>query len=249
MTGWCDFRSDPRMKTRQLPFVVCLLLILPGTPLPAAEPWAEALAQMPLATTNGVVLREQNCVRLLLQSFRRDERVKALVFMPGATDEFYMFHRAQALVTNASPTLMDAVAALTNHTYIRATFLAPLLILHTDEDPITPLIQVLDEPTAAKVRAAKLSRQGVYFDMDYDHIRRVLRSTFHLTMTPDSRSPDSWHFFRHSFAAYDLNGWEALQAITLAGKETLRIERKKLVFEGDLRVRQRPQFPTGAPAQ
>ena len=58
---------------------------------------------------------------ILLNSFRRNPAVQALIFMPGATDEFYFFRRARARLTNNAPTLLDAVTALTNQTYIRAT--------------------------------------------------------------------------------------------------------------------------------
>ena len=83
---------------------------------------------MPLAA-NGSVLNETNCVPLLLRSFRSNDVVKGIVFMPGATDEFFFFHKAKATLTNPSPTLLDAVSALTNQTEIRADFRPPLLLL------------------------------------------------------------------------------------------------------------------------
>ena len=86
-------------------------------------------------------LNRTNCVRLMLKSFQASDAVKALVFMPGATDEFYMFRRARARLNGGSPTLLDAVAALTNQTYIRASYQKPLLLLHTDEDPMQPSIR------------------------------------------------------------------------------------------------------------
>ena len=65
-----------------------------------------------------------------------------------------------------------------------------------------------------------------------------------MEILPAKYSPDSWHFYRHSFAGWDLNGWEALQAVLLAGKTTCHIEkqgglslrRTVIVFEQDRRM-------------
>jgi len=54
--------------------------------------------------------------------------------MPGATDEFYFSGARHATLTNSNPSLLDAVTALTNQTYIHATFQPPLL--HTTEDSL-----------------------------------------------------------------------------------------------------------------
>ena len=90
----------------------------------------------------------------MLKSFQVNEVVKALVFMPGATDEFYMFRRARARLNGTSPTLLDAVIALTNQTYIHVDYQKPLLLLHTDEDPMQPGIRFegagLEEKLAAE---------------------------------------------------------------------------------------------------
>src|SRR5437868_5817594 len=116
--------------------------------------WPAALAQMPLGTAT-TELNRTNCVPTLLQAFRSNDLVKALIFMPGATDEFYMFRRARASLTNSGPTLLDAVRALTNQTFIRVTFLPPLLLLHTDEDPLEPLITFEYPPLAEKMKQTR----------------------------------------------------------------------------------------------
>ena len=68
----------------------------------AVEEWQTALDRMPLGT-NVTQLNRSNCVGILLRALQSNNVVKALVFMPGATDEFYMFRRAKAALTNASP--------------------------------------------------------------------------------------------------------------------------------------------------
>ena len=107
---------------------------------------------MPLGT-NVTQLNRTNCVNLMLHAFQSNVVVKALIFMPGATDEFYFFRRAKAELTNASPSLLDAITALTNQTLIRATYQAPLLILHTDEDPTNVLSAIKDVKTASRLAA------------------------------------------------------------------------------------------------
>ena len=95
---------------------------------------------------------------------------------------------------------------------------------------------------AVKLRQAAFPRHGIYADVDWDHLLPVIRKAYHVKLLPGYRSLDSWHFFRHSFAGWNLGGWEALEAISLAGKERIRIERKQVVFEGDTRTRARPKF-------
>src|ERR1044071_3476249 len=84
-----------------------------------ADDWQKALKQMPLATP-ATELNRSNCVPLILNSFQSNDVVKALIFMPGATDEIYFFRRVRAQLTNANLSLLDAIVALTNQTYIRA---------------------------------------------------------------------------------------------------------------------------------
>jgi hypothetical protein len=205
----------------------------------AAEPWQTALSQMPLAA-NVSELNESNCVKLMLHSFASNQVVKALIFMPGATDEFYMFHRAKARLTN-SPSLLDAVTALTNQTLIRATFYPPLLLLHTDEDPLQPVIVVQHPATAQKFMSARFLPYVLYFDRDWNFIQPILKSRLKSDIRPWRNSQDSWHFYRHSFAAWGLTDWEALEAITLAGKTKCTIQHNRLIFEGDARVRATPK--------
>ena len=54
-------------------------------------------------------------------------------------------------LTNANPSLLDAVTALTNQTFIQATFQPPLLLLHTTEDSWDGFATVKNEKTAAKL--------------------------------------------------------------------------------------------------
>jgi hypothetical protein len=220
---------------------ICICLYLSGFAAIAEETWQNALAQMPLGT-NVTQLNRTNCVKLMLQAFGSNDVVKGLVFMPGATDEFYMFRRAKAALTNASPTLLDAVNALTNQTLIRVTFRPPLLLLHTDEDPLVPIAEIKDTETAARIERTPFIAHAVYFDRDWDYLLPILTKTLKAKFIPILHSRNSWHFYRHSFAAWNLNGREALEAVALAGKTTFTVGRKKVAFQGDVRVRAVPKI-------
>jgi hypothetical protein len=187
-------------------------------------------------------------VEVMLKAFQSNDVVKALIFMPGATDEFYMFKRARTRLTNASPTLLDAVSALTNQTFIRATFRAPFLLLHSDEDPLEPLITIEAESAVEKLKRTRFVARGVYNDRDWDFMQPILRDCVKTDIKPWRYSKASWHFYRHSFAAWNLNGWEALEAVALAGKTRFKVCRKSLLdfrgieveFKPDARVRSVP---------
>lgn len=193
-------------------------------------------------------LTRTNCVDVMLRAFQSNEVVKALIFMPGATDEFYMFKRARAQLTNASPTLLDAVSALTNQTLIKVTFRSPFLLLHTDEDPLEPLIAIESESAVEKFKRARFVTHGVYNDRDWDFMQPILRDSVKVDLRPWRYSKASWHFYRHSFAAWNLSGWEALEAVAFAGKTSFTVRRKSLVdfrqieveFKPDARVRTVP---------
>jgi hypothetical protein len=215
----------------------CLFLLMALVcPLAAQTTWQEEFAKMPL-TEPVTALNRHNCVRVMLESFKRNPAVKALIFMPGATDEFYFYRRARAALSNSAPTLLDAVMAITNQTYIRATFNPPFLVMHTAEDPDEPIIVIHDQRTAARIKKKHFEKHGVYNDRDWDYMQPILDFDLDTKMYPGLYSHESHHFFRHSFAEYDLNGWDALRAVALAGKTCFTVERKAVVFTGDVRVK------------
>lgn len=232
MTGRVFTRYSMRLAA------VALLWLAPAgarCPLQAQTTWQEAFAKMPL-TNRPPELNRSNCVAVMLGSFRRNPAVKGLIFMPGATDEFYFFRRARAQLTNRAPTLLDAVAALTNQTYIRATMRAPFLLLHTAQDPLEPIEVVLDQKAANSARRHKFAKAALYNDRDWDYVGHLLGFYLNTTMIPKQGSPSSNHFFRNSFAAFDLSGWEALEASALAAKTKFTVKKNQIVFEGDERV-------------
>lgn len=220
-----------------------LILVLAGVVSARAQStWQEALAKMPLPT--GIAeLNETNCVSTLLPAFQRNDAVKTLVFQPGATDEFYFFHRGCARLTNSNPTMLDAIVALTNQSLIKATFRAPFLILHTDEDPVEPVCDVQDAATAERVKSKKFAQHALYDDQDWDFMQPLLSFYLNTKVAPGLHVHETNHFFRHSFAGYDLSGWEVLQAVAMAGKTRFTVQKKKIVFQADGRFLTKPPVP------
>jgi hypothetical protein len=222
-------------------FIVALLVFVCAVAAPAAETWQTAMAQMPLGT-NIAELNKTNFANTVLNAFRENSSVKALVLMPGCTDEFYFFNRGLVRLTNAAPTLLDAITALTNQTLVRATFYPPYLLLHTHEDPVEPLIRIEDNEVAERLKKKPFAPHFLYLDRDWDYVQPILNRTFSSRLTgypeflPRAKTSASWHFFRHSLAAWNLNGWEALEALSLAGKTVITIQKRRVLFEGDLRV-------------
>jgi hypothetical protein len=202
---------------------------------------------MPLGA-NVAQLDQRNCIRLLLGAFQSNAVVKAIIFMPGATDEFYLFRRAKAALTNSAPSLLDAVCALTNQTQIRATFHAPFLLLHSDMDPLDLVIRIENQAAAERLKKTPFLSHLLCFDWDWDSLQPLLKRSLDLDVQPWRNSPKSWHFYRPCFAAWNLTGWEALEAAALAGKTrfTLRHRAKvffsqpQVIFEGDPRFRAIP---------
>ena len=224
-----------------LVLLTCSLVVASPKLCRATESWQEALAGMPLGAAPGE-LNRTNCVRIFLAAFRPNPTVKALVFMPGATDEFYLFRRATAALTNSNPTLLDAVVALTNQTFIHATFQAPFLLLHTDEDPLEPSNTIQAQKTAERLKTKVLVQQLNCDDWDWDALQPVLKRSLKIALRPWRYSKDSWHFYRHSLAAWNVDGLEALELAALAGKSKFTLRHREAVFEVDPRVLAAPKF-------
>src|SRR5580692_11031817 len=152
------------MKTAQL-FLLILACGFCGKVF-AEETWQDALSKMPL-DRSATELNRTNCVPLMLNAFQSNGVVKALIFMPGATDEIYFFRRAHATLPGAKPSLADAIAALTSQTYIRADFHPPFLLLHTTEDPLEPITVVQNKATAAKLQTRMVPDRLVFNDCEW----------------------------------------------------------------------------------
>jgi len=206
-----------------------------------AETWSDALAKMPLGQAVGE-LNRTNCVRLLLDAFQSNATVRAFIFTPGATDELYFFKRVCVPLTNASPTLLDAVAALTNQSPLRAAFRPPFFLLYSNEDVLDLIITNRHEPTVEKLKQRKSILYLRFDDRDWDQVRPVIIKQLGVDLKPWPKSRDSWHFYRHSFAGWNLTPWEAAQATALAGKTLFTVSRGRLTYELDPRFGALPKL-------
>lgn len=164
--------------------------------------------------------------------------------MPGATDEFYFFRRASAVVANDHPTLLDAVTALTNQTLIRCAFRNPLILFYSAEDTLDRINRVEDEGTAARIRKHRFPSSVLFNDRDWNSLHSSL--SFHLDtrFLPSPGSNESNHFYRHSLVAYGLEPIELLDSLSYAGKTVYSIQKRKILFELDGRFNERPVAPS-----
>ena len=220
--------------------LVVLILLLAGAFAARAQDWQKEFATMPLGEPVAE-LNRTNAARLMLGALKANPMVKALIFMPGATDELYFFDRDKARLTNASPTLLDAVAAYTNQTRIRATFRPPFLLLHSCEDPLQPTVIVEDPKTEERLRGKVYAKQFAYEDKPWEFLRREVGWNLNINTGPSGRSEPSYHFYRHTLAGFGLNGLEAIEAISMAGKTTVTVKKRALSFIADTRFNQRPE--------
>lgn len=187
-------------------------------------------------------LNRTNCIPVMLNAFQSNDVVKALIFMPGATDEISFFRRARATLPGENPSLANAIVALSSQTYIRADFRPPFLILHTTEDPKDPIAVVRNKGTAAKLQARVVPGRLVFNDCEWDKLRAALKKKLCVNLRPLSDTPDSWHFYRHNFAACGLTQWQLLEAIAMSGQTTFTVHWMTADFELDTRAGPTPGF-------
>ena len=219
-----------------------LSLLLTCSTVFAEEPtWPDALATMPLGT-NIHVLNQTNCAEVLLARFPSNSAVKAFVFMPGATDELYFFRRVNVVLTNANPTMLDAVIALTNQSPLRITNRGAFLLIYSCEDVLELDIKIQHEKTAEKLKMGKPLPHLLMIDRDWTQFLAVTQKKISPTLWPFPRTKESWHFYRHTFAGWNLTPWETLEAAAYSGKTKFTVVRGQVNFELDERVNQLPKL-------
>jgi hypothetical protein len=196
--------------------------------LMAQEGWRGALRKMPLSPDT--LLNRDNCLPLLLGAFQSNEVVKALVFLPAVSDDFYLLSRDRPKLDIKSDNLLDAIIALTNATPVRATFKAPLLLLHLDRDGLEFKMVISHRLTAKRLDQQCSFPNAVWIDWHWERLQPELQAALRMKVLPDGPSVDAWHFARHNMAAWNLSDWELLAALSLTGKTSISVERNRLVF-------------------
>lgn len=224
----------------KLRLIVMSLFLVRGAGA-AEETWMSALSRMPLTVSAGM-LNHTNCPQVLLGGFQSNATAKALIFMPGATDELFFFKRVQISLTNANPSLWDAIEALTNQSPLRVTFRAPFVLLYSGEDVLELDFKVQHERTQKKLQHGRPLPQLLAIDRDWTQLLGMIKKKIPVTLLPYERTPDSWHFYRHTFAGWNLTPWEVMEAAALAGKTKFTVVRNGVVFEVDPRVGEVPKL-------
>ena len=224
------------MKTLLLALIASISL-----PVLAGQDWQAALSRMPIGA-HITELNRTNCVPVILNAFQSNSVVKAIIFMPGATDELYFFKRARATLSGRNPSLADAIMALTRQTYIQADFRPPFLLLHTTEDALDPIAIVRNKSTAARLQARIVPDRFEFEDSEWDNVRAALKNKLSVGLRPFPNAPISWHFYRHNFAACGLTQWQLLEAVAMAGQTKFTVHWLTADFQLDLRSGPTPGF-------
>ena len=217
------------------------LVLICSSAIAGETDWTKALAAMPLGTNVGV-LNHTNCAEVLLNRFQSNAAVKALIFTPGATDELYFFRRVNVTLTNVNPTMLDAIVTLTNQSPLRVTNKGVFLLLYSCEDVLELDIKIQHAKTEEKIRAGKSLPHLLMIDRDWTQFLTVTQKKISPTLWPFPHTRQSWHFYRHTFAGWNLTPWETLEAAAYSGKTKFTVVRGQVNFELDVRVNELPKL-------
>jgi hypothetical protein len=193
---------------------------------------------MPLPAT-AQPLNRQTFIPVLLGAFQSNAAVKALVFLPGVADDFYLIHRDQPLRLRAD-NLHEALTALTNTTRAQVTFQAPWLLVHLDRDRLAANVRVRHQATAARLSNSPPRRRIQFCDRGWPSIQPELSQALSLPLLPKPNAREAMHLTRVNLAGWGLTDAEVLQALALAGGTTVTIQRNRASVEPGSRLGRGP---------
>lgn len=214
------------MRSRLL---VLLALLVLSPVLAAQDCWHDALKTMPLANRTAL-LNRSNTIPLLVESFRSNSSVKALVVLPAVTDDFYLINRDQPPLNLRAANVFEAITALTNATAVRVMFSSSFLLLHLDRDMIDPAVVIAHAPTADRLQGSRTWAHVAYCDEPWDRLQPALAEGLRLTVRPASDSAEGGHFYRVNLAGWQLTDLELLRAVALSSRTGISIERNRVTF-------------------
>ena len=197
--------------------------------LPSRADWSQELARMPLPINS--TLTRAVFIPLCLKSFRSNELVKAMIFLPGVPDDFYLINRDNSDLQIRANNLLQAMSALTNQTRIRVTFERPFLLLSGPRDRSRPTISIKNSRNESKLKISQTFPCLICADRHWDRLQPLLQENMGIAISPKASSSDAWHFARFNLSAYGLTDWELLSALSLGGKTKVTVERKRIRFE------------------
>jgi hypothetical protein len=205
----------------------CLVTGIAGA---AGQTWQDALRKMPLPESALPISRE-NCVSVCLTNFQSNTTVKALIFLPAVSDDFYLVNRDKPKLNITAGNLFEALSRLTNSTECQLTFTEPFLLVHLARDLRQPSIVIKDDTAAASLRRRKSLPTLICADKHWDSLQPILQKSLGFMIRPLPGSEDAWHFDRHNFAAHGLTDWEILSAVSLTAHTTAFAEKNRIIFE------------------
>jgi hypothetical protein len=195
-----------------------------------AQTWQEALGKMPVPLAAQPLTRK-NFMPVCLDHFQSNGVIKAVIFLPGVADDFYLINRDRALWRVSADSLLSAVMGLTNSTQLHITWRPPYLLVHADQDRLTPLVQAKNSRIGERLRWAHSITTLSLIDRHWDAVQPALQNGLKMQVMPQSGSEEAWHFGRVNLAAFGLTDWELLSALSIAARTKVVMESKKIRFE------------------
>lgn len=180
--------------------------------LARAGDWRSVLGAMP-AGTNSVRIHKTAPMELVFQTFQANPTVRAVIFLPAATDELYFFDHGVATLTGAQTSLADVLEAMTNQGPFRLTFRDPFLLVHMDRDRLEPALVV--KPGRSSGFDTNLWT-GNFIDMPWERLQPALKESLGWSVSPGAKAREGWHFSRVCLAARGLTAGESAVAVCLA---------------------------------
>ena len=189
----------------------------------------KALRAMPVPP---VALNRSNAVDVLLGSFQSNAVVKAVVVLPGVSDDFYLIHRDAPALNLRATNLWAAIVALTNATPMRVTWRESFVLLHAGAREVLQASMRMDDTAmAGRLREQRLSGRMLHLDAHWEMVQPALERALGRTVRPQGASTDAWHFNRHNLAGWNLTGWELLEVISLTGGTKVTVQNRGIDFQ------------------
>ena len=194
----------------------------------SAESWATVLSYMPLPPNT--LLNRDNSMRIVLEAFQSNATVRAIAFLPGVSDDFYLLSRDKPELKANASNLAEAIGVFTNSTDVRVTFRDGLLLLHLDREPVDARIRVKSERQAAKLTEGLAVPRIYWLDRHWDKVQPEVSSATKMRVLPGTGSKDAWHFARCNMAGWNLSPLDLVTLTTLSSGTRATVESRRIVF-------------------
>jgi hypothetical protein len=213
-----------------LAFAFFIVSVFAPSAFANAQDWQSAFAKIPIHTTN-FPAHLTPPVELILTNFQPTAEIRGIILMPGAADRLYFYDWGE-ITFPPNPTLLDAIAALTNKADLRIYVAPPFLLIGMQYDHPDDPLTVAPGTNLPKLKLDERKLQGrtFYLDRPYDRLVPQLQKSTRLRIKPSRSDAASWHFYRLAFIGYDLTAADLLRAIAYGTKTSVRIEGKRATF-------------------